>query len=138
MGRDSLRHWCRQYATPFIGSSNDAIWQAKVDPRLQGRVFAAKAMWGQLLAPAGYLLGGLLADRWFEPAMLPGGMLADSLGWLVGTGPGAGIALMFLGTSILGGVMCFACYLFPAVRNVEDELPDHEPGLNSIYGSSGV
>jgi MFS transporter, DHA3 family, macrolide efflux protein len=120
---------------PFIGSSNDAIWQAKVDPRLQGRVFAAKAMGGQLLAPAGYLLGGLLADRWFEPAMTPGGMLADSLGWLVGTGPGAGIALMFLGTSVLGGAMCFACYLFPAVRNVEDELPDHELGLNSIYGS---
>jgi MFS transporter, DHA3 family, macrolide efflux protein len=111
---------------PVIGSSNDAIWQAKVDPALQGRVFAAKAMWGQLLAPVGYLLGGLLADRWFEPAMMPGGALDASFGWLVGVGPGAGIALMFVLTSLLGGLMCLACYLFPSVRNVEDDLPDHE------------
>lgn len=110
---------------PCIGSSNDAIWQAKVDPALQGRVFAAKAMWGQLLAPVGYLLGGVLADRWFEPAMLPGGALADAFGWLVGTGPGAGIALMFAGTSLLGGLLCFGFYLSPAVRHVEDDLPDH-------------
>jgi MFS transporter, DHA3 family, macrolide efflux protein len=111
---------------PVIGSSNDAIWQAKVDPALQGRVFAAKAMGGQLLAPVGYLLGGLLADRWFEPAMMAGGALAGSFGWLVGSGPGAGIALMFVLTSLLGGLMCLAAYLFPAVRNVEDDLPDHE------------
>ncbi len=111
---------------PFIGSSNDAIWQAKVDPALQGRVFAAKAMWGQILAPLGYLLGGVLAERFFEPAMLPGGSLAGSFGWLVGTGPGAGIALMFAGVSLLGGLMCLACFFFPSVRHVEDDLPDHE------------
>jgi hypothetical protein len=111
---------------PCIGSSNDAIWQAKVAPALQGRVFAAKAMWGQLLAPMGYLLGGVLAERYFEPGMMSGGILVDSFGWLVGVGPGAGIALLFVGTSLLGGLTCFACYLFPAVRTVEDDLPDHE------------
>lgn len=114
------------FFVPFIGSSNDAIWQAKVDPALQGRVFASKSMLGQLLMPVGYLASGVLADRWLEPAMMPGGSLASTFGPLVGTGPGAGIALMFVVVSILGGAVCLAGYLFPAVRNVEDDLPDFE------------
>lgn len=111
---------------PIIGSSNDAIWQAKVAPALQGRVFAAKAMGGQLLAPLGYLIGGVLADRYFEPAMMPGGVLVDSFGWLFGSGPGAGIALMFSIVSLLGGLMSLSCYFSPSVRHLEDDLPDHD------------
>jgi MFS family permease len=114
------------FFVPFIGSSNDAIWQAKVDPALQGRVFATKSMVGQLLMPVGYLVSGILADQWLEPAMMPGGALADQFAWLVGTGPGAGIALMFTVVSILGGAICLAGYLFPAVRNVEEDLDDHD------------
>jgi len=114
------------FFVPFIGSSNEAIWQAKVDPALQGRVFATKSMIGQLLMPLGYLISGILADRWLEPAMLPGGALADAFGWLVGTGPGAGMALMFVCVSILGAGMSLSGYLIPAVRNVEEELQDHD------------
>lgn len=123
---------------PFIGGSNDAIWQAKVDPVLQGRVFAVKAMVGQFLSPAGYLMGGLLAERWLEPGMSPGGALAASFGWLVGAGPGAGIALMFVCTSLLGGLLCFSGYLFPAVRNVEEDLPDHENVTFDIRHLNGL
>lgn len=71
--------------------------------------------------PAGYLLGGVLADRWFEPAMMPGGALAPSLGWLVGVGPGAGMAAMFLFTAIAGMLMSLAGYAIPAVRDVEGD-----------------
>ena len=122
------------FFVPFIGASNSAIWQAKVSPELQGRVFATKGMIGQLLMPLGYVIGGVLADYWLEPAMLPGGLLAGSFGWLVGTGPGTGIALMFVFTSLAGGVVCFSGYLFPAVRNVEDELADHDymPPMNTV------
>ncbi|HNR50504.1 MAG TPA: hypothetical protein PKI80_02875, partial [Deltaproteobacteria bacterium] len=44
-----------------------------------------------------YLLAGYLADHLLEPAMMPGGSLAPVFGPLVGTGPGAGMAVMFLG-----------------------------------------
>lgn len=110
---------------PLIGGSNEAIWQAKVEPALQGRVFSAKNMLGQLLSPLGYLLGGLLADRLFEPAMMPGGALAATFDGLVGVGPGAGMALLFLIISLCGAAMSLSGYLFPAVRQVEDELTDH-------------
>lgn len=110
---------------PLIGGSNEAIWQAKVEPALQGRVFSTKNMLGQLLSPLGYLLGGILADQFFEPAMLPGGTLAATFGGLVGVGPGAGMALLFVMTSVGGAVMSLSGYLFPAIRQVEDELDDH-------------
>ncbi|VAW42767.1 Uncharacterized MFS-type transporter [hydrothermal vent metagenome] len=111
---------------PIILSSNQTIWQAKVPLELQGRVFSVAAMVRQSLMPIGYLIGGVLADQWLEPAMMPSGSLALSLGWLVGTGSGSGMALMFLATAVLGCMMSLSGYLFPAIRHVETDLPDHD------------
>lgn len=111
---------------PPIVSANRAIWQAKVAPDLQGRVFSIQGMLQQATMPLGYLLAGPLADHLFEPAMASGGSLANTFGWLVGTGPGAGIGLMFLCTSLLGMAMSLSGYLFQAVRNVEADLPDYD------------
>lgn len=80
---------------PLIDSSNMAILQAKVVPAMQGRFFALFHPARQSLIPFGYLAGGFLADRWLEPGMRAGEPLAEMFGWLVGTGSGAGIALMF-------------------------------------------
>ena len=76
--------------------------------------------------PFAFLIAGPIADRWLGPAMQPNGSLAPFFGWLVGTGPGAGIGLMFVGTAILGALMSGSGYLFRAVRQVEDELPDYD------------
>jgi hypothetical protein len=111
---------------PFITSANGAIWQSKVAPHVQGRVFSVKGMFQQSSMPLGYLMAGPLADHVFEPAMAPGGALAGAFSWLVGTGPGAGMALMFVLTSILGMAMGLSGYLFRAVRQVEEDLPDHD------------
>ncbi|MBI4927278.1 MAG: MFS transporter [Anaerolineae bacterium] len=106
---------------PFLLSCYEAIWQSTVPHDVQGRVFSAKNMLQIGSMPLGYLMAGFLADRIFEPAMQPGGLLADSLGWLVGTGPGAGMGLMFALTCVLGTGLCLLGLAFPAVRNVEAE-----------------
>lgn len=129
---------CGAIVIPLIDSSNMAILQAKVTPAMQGRFFAFFHMARQSFIPVGYLLGGLLADRWLEPALSPGGVLAPHLGWLVGTGPGAGIALMFVGAALLGSTVCIAAYLFPAVRNIEDDLADHDMSTLSPPGAETV
>lgn len=113
---------------PILLGSRNAIWQAKVPPAVQGRVFATDSMLRLSLNPAGYLLAGVLADRLLEPAMAAGGALAPIFGPLVGTGPGAGMALMFVGTATLGSLTSLLAYLFPAVRNVERDLPDFDAG----------
>ncbi len=115
------------FFVPIIVACNRSIWQSKVEPAMQGRVFAAQSMVQEALIPFGYLVAGPLADRFFEPAMQSGGSLAPIFGGLIGTGPGAGMGLMFLCTSILGTAICLSGYLFPAVRNVERDLPDHAP-----------
>ncbi|HNT77802.1 MAG TPA: MFS transporter, partial [Anaerolineae bacterium] len=82
--------------------------------------FATRDMVQVMSQPVGYLMGGLLADRVFEPALAVGGPLAGALGWLVGTGPGAGMAAMFLGTSLLGGLNGALGLLMPAIRRLDD------------------
>lgn len=111
---------------PFIVSGYRTIWQNKVAPAVQGKVFSVSEMFRTATRPIGYLIAGPLADQLLEPAMQPGGLLAPYFGWLVGAGPGAGIALMFVGTAVLGAVMSLGGYLFRPVRCVEEELPDYD------------
>jgi hypothetical protein len=111
---------------PFLNGSNQAIWQAKVAPDVQGRVFATRRLIAWLVSPLARLVAGPLADQVMEPAMAEGGKLAPVFGGLVGTGPGAGMALTFVITGLLAAATGLSGYLFPVVRDVEDILPDHE------------
>lgn len=110
---------------PIIQGSSQAIWQAKVAPDVQGRVFASRAFIATVSQPAALLLVGPLADHVLEPAMMPGGGLASTLDWLVGTGPGAGMSLMFIIAGALGMLVGLTGYAFRVIRNVEDIMPDH-------------
>lgn len=109
---------------PFIAGSSQSIWQLKVEQDMQGRVFALKDSLQQAFMPFGYAIGGLAADYLFEPAMRAGQPLQGMFGWLVGSGPGAGIGLMFVLSGIAGVLICASGYLSPALRNVERDLPD--------------
>lgn len=111
---------------PILNGSNQAIWQAKVAPDLQGRVFSVRRLIAQIAAPVAMLLAGPLADYVFEPAMMEGGVLVPAFGSLLGTAPGAGMALMFIISGVLGIFVGLGGYLFPLIRDVEDRLPDHD------------
>jgi MFS family permease len=122
----ALASFCAEFFTPVVEGSNQAIWQAKVAPDVQGRVFATRLLLSQITIPIGMLLAGLLADRVFEPAMMPGGSLATTFGWLTGTGPGAGMSLILVFAGLLGILVNLGGYGFRVVRNVEDILPDYD------------
>lgn len=107
-------------------SSNQAIWQSKTPIDVQGRVFAARRVTGQLSFPLAGLIAGPLSDHWFEPAMSEGGSLAAIFGGLVGTGPGAGMSLLVFLAAILGIMVPSLSYAIPAFRNVEDIVPDND------------
>ena len=111
---------------PIIDASNQAIWQAKVEADVQGRVFAARRAVAWLIVPLAQLAAGPLADRVFEPAMQPGGSLAATLGWLVGTGDGAGMGLILLLSGVAAASAGVIGYAVRPVRDVEGILPDHD------------
>jgi hypothetical protein len=116
----------RMFFSPVVNGSNQAIWQAKVSPDVQGRVFATRATIAWLVMPLGRLLSGPLADHVLEPAMAEGGSLVPVFGWLVGTGAGAGMGLQFAIAGLLAALAGLSGYTVAAVRNAEDILPDHD------------
>jgi MFS family permease len=79
-----------------------------------------------LIAPIGNVLAGPLADRFLEPAMAEGGQLVSRFSWIVGTGTGAGMAMLFVFGGLLVALSALAGALIPAIRNVEIILPDHD------------
>ena len=124
--------FCSMFVLPFINGSNQSIWQSKVAPDLQGRVFATRRLIGQISGPLGMLIGGPLADRVFEPAMRAGGSLAPVFGPLVGVGPGAGMGLILVLVGLLGTLAGFVGYAVPAIRNAESILPDHDAQATAV------
>ena len=129
LGRDVVTWAAGAFLYPFAltltNGLNQSIWQAKVEPAVQGRVFATRRLIAQFSLLPAMALAGPLADAWFEPAFTAGGALAGSLGGLAGTGPGAGTGVLIAATGALA-VMVTACgWLLRAVRNVERDLPDH-------------
>ena len=109
---------------PYITSPYYAIWQEKVPAGVQGKVFSVRNMFQRASQPIGYIMGGFLADQVFGPAMISGGSLAKYLGPFIGTGPGAGMAAIFVCTAVLGTLTGLAGFLIPAIRNVEKDLPN--------------
>ncbi|MCP4966661.1 MAG: MFS transporter [bacterium] len=114
-------------AVPIAAGTSQALWQSKIPPELQGRVFSLRLMMAMAATPLAYVLAGPLADRVFEPLLDPAGGLAGSLGSIIGTGPGRGIGALFivLGLSIVAIVI--TAIRNPRLRNLETEIPDAIP-----------
>lgn len=114
------------FLIPIVNGSNQAIWQTKVAPDVQGRVFAIRRLIAWFVIPLATLIAGPLAEFGMEPAMQRGGRLADVFGPLVGTGPGAGMGLMFVFAGLGAAGVGIVGYLFSVIRQAEQLLPDHD------------
>lgn len=110
--------------SPIINASNQAIWQSKVAPDVQGRVFSARRLIAWLTTPIAPLIAGMLADHVLEPAMRTTGALSPLFGWLVQPGPGAGMGLIILFSGMGGMLAGLAGYFVRSIRDAEDILPD--------------
>ncbi len=112
---------------PLAQSASNAIWQSKVAPDVQGRVFAARRFIAWLIDPIMPVLAGALADYVTEPAMTTStSFLSGTFSWLTGTEPGSGMALQYVFAGILYLIVILVGLNIPSVRNVETILPDYE------------
>ncbi len=113
-----------KFFPPIAYGCNQAIWQAKVPPDLQGRVFGVQRQIGEITMPLAIIIAGPLADYVFEPAMQPGGSIVPMFGGIIGIGPGAGMGLVLFILGLLGILIGLGGYLFKIIKNAEDILPD--------------
>lgn len=81
---------------PVVNASIQTLLQLSVPDEVRGRVSGVYRAVVTAAMPLSYLLAGPLADSVLEPAMAPGGWLADTAGRLLGTGAGRGVAALFL------------------------------------------
>lgn len=109
----------------YMISLNRTIYQEKAAPEVLGRIFAFRVAIGVGTQAIGLLLAGWLAASVFEPAMQASGGLAAVFGGLLGTGEGRGAALLILMTGVVLLVCTGIAALLPALRKLEDQLPDY-------------
>jgi len=116
------------FFVPIASSLSQAIFQTKVAPDVQGRVFAIRGMISQSIMPIAFLISGPLADGLFNPLLVEGGALTNTfVADILGVGPARGIGLMFVLSTLFGWVATLVAYANPRIRLVEDELPDAIP-----------
>lgn len=90
---------------PMMNANMSALLRSHIPVEMQGRVYSARNALQFFTIPLGYLLGGFLVDRVFEPltaSLSPDNILIR----LLGGGKGSGAALLFLLLWLLGLLTC--------------------------------
>lgn len=108
----------------IVVSLNHTIWQQKVPQYLQGRVFSLQNMMEKFLLVITHLSAAPLVEFMFKPLMSENGILASSVGRIIGVGDGRGIALLFVLMGLLNIGAVLVAYRTPQLRRVEIELND--------------
>ncbi len=106
---------------PLTAGSSQVVWQRKVAPEIQGRVFATRSAIAMSIVPLASLAAGPLADAVFEPAMAEGGAWAGTLGVWIGTGPGRGMALILVACGLASVLVACGAVLLRPLRGLDQE-----------------
>ncbi len=104
---------------PFVNTSIEVLIRNNIDNAVQGRVWSFVSVITYLGSVLAYLSAGFLADHVFNPLLKPNGMLEDSFGQLVGTGPGRGIAFMFFISGVCVTLLAFLVFQSRKIRALE-------------------
>ncbi|MBS7219981.1 MAG: MFS transporter [Clostridiales bacterium] len=102
--------WCAGAAVAWIGipvmnANMDVVLRRNIPIQMQGRVYSARNTLQFFTIPLGYIIGGILVDRVFEPFMT--GMPDNSaLALIFGSEKGSGAAFLLLFLGIIGVITC--------------------------------
>lgn len=122
--------WIGMFTIPITAAMSQSIWLAKVEPDVQGKVFAVRMMLAQALLPLAYVLAGPLADKVFVPLMTGDSIVGEWLQDIMGSGVAKGYALFFVVVGVFVVAASIVAWMYPPLRNLERDVPDadeHEP-----------
>ena len=90
---------------PLMNANMDVIFRSTIPLDMQGRVYSCRNTLQFFTIPIGFLMGGLLVDKVFEPLMAA--QSANSfLVSLFGDNKGSGAAMLFFIIGIAGVLVC--------------------------------
>ncbi len=95
---------------PFVEAVEQTIIQRVVPLKRQGRVFGFAQAIESLSTPLMAFAIGPIAEFIVLPAMREGGALSDSIGSWFGTGDVRGMALLFIGSGIVGLIITLLAF----------------------------
>ncbi|MFC5931673.1 MFS transporter [Cryobacterium melibiosiphilum] len=107
---------------PPLNTSVEVLVRASVPNEIQGRVWGLMGLVSQFGYVVAYGVSGPLADLVFNPLLVKGGALADTVGALIGTGESRGIGLMLMIVGVLLAVIALLLPLMKSVREMQATL----------------
>ena len=105
-------------------STYRALWQAKVEPDVQGRVFSARMMIVLLGGPLAFVLIGPLMNQVFVPLTQSEAIMSSPLGTLFGTGDAAPYSAFFSVTGLAVVAAALIAWAYGPLRHLERDIPD--------------
>lgn len=106
---------------PILTANVTYIMRTRIPIEMQGRVFSARNTMQYMSIPIGNFLGGILADKVFEPFMQYESSLRNICVRLVGKGTGSGIGLLFIVLSLAGVLGCIYFRTNKKMRKLDEE-----------------
>jgi MFS family permease len=102
---------------PYINIGAEVLIRKNIENEKQGRAWGIIGIVSQLGYILAYCISGVLADNIFNPLLVKNGILASSIGRIIGVGQNRGIGLLF----IISGVFVFLISIFISrTKNIKD------------------
>lgn len=102
---------------PFVNTCADVLIRMRIPNEVQGRAWGIISVLTQIGYIAAYASCGFMADYVFGPMLMENGILADSIGKIIGVGEGRGIGLMLIISGIV--MFCFA-FIFGSKESIKE------------------
>ena len=112
------------FTLPLVNSFSQAIWMAKIEPDVQGRVFATRSAIAGAAVPISLVLVGPIADQILVPLMTGTSSLGLWLQGIFGSGETAAYGLFFVTTGLAVIVMSGVAWMVGPIRYLERDVPD--------------
>jgi diaminobutyrate-2-oxoglutarate transaminase len=106
------------------GSCAMALWMRKTPKENQGSIFSLLGVCQLLVASVVVLAAGQIGENVLEPALLPGGAWATSVGSWLGTGKGRGLGLLFIIAGGISTLISFLTLLGSSLRSLDELVSD--------------
>lgn len=104
-------------ALPFVNTCADVLVRIRIPNDVQGRVWGMISVLTQIGFVVAYAICGVMADYVFGPMLMEDGILAESVGRIIGIGEGRGIGFMLV---IAGIVMVIFAFIFGFKKSIRE------------------